>query len=849
MPEQSGLAQKSGAFMNLMDTGKKLEKQSLVVGVRILPRLLAVAGLLVLTPLAWADSSTKQEYQLQSGPLNQVIKAVSEKSGVLIDYDAAALGNLSAPAIRGSFDAREALSAALAGSNWVAVLSADGKSIQLQQKKALQDDAQALAAVTVTGASNKKESLQRVPTAVSRTSGDFLEKQHIDDIQDLQYIVPGLFVQSTESNDTQITIRGIGDGGGQSSGDQNIGMPSSVSVFVDNIYYPRPGIIRALSDIDYIDVYKGASGTSFGLNSTGGAIDIHTREPSATPEAEVSTSLGERGYSKTSAMLSGPVNDVISYRFNVIHAESQGNIKNLTTDDWINGYKRTGLRNQVLIKPSENFQLKLSVDYAEEHAKPANTIAYVSPSSTFPSVAKSIGAQYVTGGREVILDDVTRTHTEQGGGAAEALWSLDGGYKIRSITSYRFYRYSPEYADNLSVRIYSNSGTHVNDKDLSQDLRFESPKGKYFDYLFGLGYFHQNQDTVAHTRYADAAIVTTYAGSGYRNLDIIRYGKLDDEMTSAYTRGTFHITPRLDALFGLRETYEEKLGRFIRFNKANFDSGNIREYHVLPSADASLKYRLTDNWTPYVSYGYGQKSGGINVSAGAAKAAGYDTLLLRTETTHSIEAGVQGTLIPNKANLSAAVFRSRVSNFQTQGYDEETQQTYLMNAGTYVSQGIEAGLALRPLRGLSVNFGAVINDARYTDYKHATCPDEISATYCDLSGWRVFNTPKRVFTVDSRYTWNLENGYEPYVSGRYSYRSWTYGTVNDSANDRIPGYGLASFSVGVSGRVGASSRWDASVWVNNAFDKLYYTRLSGSSTVTGYVGDPRTLGLTLKYTY
>lgn len=817
--------------------------------IRTIPQLLVFAGLVLTSSLALAETSEKIAYKLPKAPLATTLHSISQQAGVKIDYDVDEIAGLSSQEINGNLTVDGAVKQALSGTRLKAVSENQVITIVHSPQDSDTADAIKVASVTVTGERRSKKISQQPPTAVVRRSGQELETLHIDDIQDLQYVVPGLFIQSTESNDTQITIRGIGDGGGQTSGDQNIGMPSSVSVFVDNVYFPRPGIIRSLTDIDYVDVFKGAAGTTFGLNTTGGAIDIHTQAPTSTPEAAVSFSAAERNTFKTTAMLSGPVNNTVSYRLNVLRAESQGNIKNLTDNNLVNGYERNGARGQVQIKPNERFQLNLSADYANEYATPTSMLSSVDSTSSFATLSKTIGNQYVVGKREVILDDVTKTHTEQGGISAVALWSFDNGYKLRSISSYRKYRYSPSLDDNLSVRIYTDSGTRVIDKDLSQDLRLESARGKWFDYVAGLGYFHQKQDTEAHTRYAKSAIVNTYAGNGYSGLDIVRFGQLNDEMYSAYLNSTLHATDRLDFLTGFRATYEEKQGRFIRYNKSNFDSGSLREYHVLPSISLSLKYRLTDDWKPYISYGSGRKSGGINTSAGAAKKAGYDSLMLLPESTTSVEAGIQGVLIPQFANLTADVFRSKVKNFQTQGYDETNQQTYLMNAGSFRSQGVEAGLGLTPLKDLRINLSVVINDARYLNYKDAICPPEVTGkTSCDLTGYRVFNAPKRIFVFDSSYEWNSINDYKQYLSARYAYRSWTYGTVDDSVSDRIPGYGIASFSTGIKKQT-LDGTWDVSLWVNNAFNKLYYTRLVGSGAVVGYVGDPRTVGATVKYSY
>lgn len=59
---------------------------------------------------------------------------------------------------------------------------------------------------------------------------------------------------------------------------------------------------------------------------------------------------------------------------------------------------------------------------------------------------------------------------------------------------------------------------------------------------------------------------------------------------------------------------------------------------------------------------------------------------------------------------------------------------------------------------------------------------------------------------------------------------------------------MAAFTL-VAKQAGARGEWDGALWLSNAFNKLYYTRLVGGSTVSGYVGEPRTVGLTLSYAY
>ena len=121
---------------------------------------------------------------------------------------------------------------------------------------------------------------------------------------------------------------------------------------------------------------------------------------------------------------------------------------------------------------------------------------------------------------------------------------------------------------------------------------------------------------------------------------------------------------------------------------------------------------------------------------------------------------------------------------------------------------------------------------------------------CNLTGQRVFNAPKVTWNASARYAWRSDNGLNNFVGARYSYRGWMNGTVDNSALTRVSSYGLASFSAGTGGKLQRGD-WSASLWVNNAFDKTYYRRLSSGDygTVWGWLGESRTVGATLTYKY
>lgn len=853
--------------------------------------ILAVTQLLAL-PAALAQDATRHQYQLAGAPLDKTLLRIAAESGVALAYDPKLVESARSAPVNGSYSATEAISRALEGTGFELVSAGGGRTLTIRRAPvvpaasrpaqtpvitpvalrtapvaaaaAAAPAPEVLARVTVKGAKRPgvnpdADDVQRAPTSSYRVSGEELEEQNLTTLEDLQQLVPGLVIQSTDPSDTQITIRGVGDGGGQASGDQNIGMPSSVAIYVDNVYLPRAGMLSSgLGDIAYAEVLSGAQGTTFGANATGGVLNIHTREPGFTPEASASVSYGQNGYTRGRAMLSGALSDNWAGRLNLVYTNNDGPVTNVRNGNKLAGVTSTGARAQLLYKRGDYFSLRLSADINVTNSEPTAVLLSTNVFSGVDSYLKHSAAvgNHVVYGPNVDLDDENTVHVKQGGASAEANWRFDSGYKLRSVTSYRYFRSDPNVADGLSVAVYNNTGTRVIDRSWSQELRLDSPTGETFDYALGLTYLGQHLDTLAHTRYTNNKLAGIYLDStSYNGLDVIRVGQVHDYMLSPYAQGTWHFAPEWDLVAGVRANYQEKEGYFIRYNRAAFNSGVLKEYHLLPSGTLVLKRQLGDNWNAYLAGSYGEKSGGLNISAGAARAAGYDTLLIKPEKTKSVELGIKGALLDNKVSLKADLFQTEITDFQTQGYNPEDQQTYLMNAGSFRSRGAEASVAATVAKGWTLNLAGVYNDARYTAYENARCPAEVTLspkppTSCNLSGERVFNAPKVTWNASTRYSWRSENGLVNFLSARYAYRGWMYGTVDNSRLTRVDGYGLAAFSAGTSGKL-AQGEWSASLWVNNAFDKQYYRRVGNGDygSVWAWLGEARTVGATLSYKY
>ncbi|MCW0919184.1 TonB-dependent receptor [Pseudomonas glycinis] len=731
-----------------------------------------------------------------------------------------------------------------------------------------------LETVTVT-TRRREESSQDVPTPMSVVSGQNLETQRVYRIQDLQQLVPSVNVAYMHARQSSVSIRGLGNNPASD------GLEGSVGLYIDNVYLGRPGMaVFDLMDIEQLEVLRGPQGTLFGKNTTAGVINISTRAPSFTPERSIETSVGEDGYFQTKGTISGPLNDQLAGRFSAYRTRSDGDIKNEYDGHDLNGGSREGFRAQLLFKPNEDFNLRWIGDYNEEDSSAGTRVLYntgptINGVNLYESRASAAGATLVNGRhRKVNLDNDQHVTVHQGGTSVEANWTLPSDFTLTSVSSYRFWNFTPRNDDGLNVPASYNAGVSVEDKQYSQEFRLASPKGEFFDYVVGAYYFGSDLDNKSFSYYGPQADIWngTPAGS-LANVTSIGNGHIQTDSFALFAQGTWHLSERLDFTAGVRGTYEEKnasVGRNApvggvavagaaanarRGRAGVYDSGDLNQYSSSPSGLLNLSYRITDDVLGYATLSHGEKSGGVNLAVGSAPTAGADSLLIGTERANNAELGFKSTLWDRRLQLNANVFWTQVNAYQTNAYDAANRVQYLTNAGSVRSRGIEFESTWVPLRGLTLNFNGSYNDVSYLSYKDAPCPPEVSQApgapaSCDLSGHQVVGASKWIGNANGEYKWNLDNGFEPYVTGSYAFRSKAVGTVEDSDYGQIPSYAVVNFSTGLRGDFN-QGQWDVSLWLKNAFDKTYYTTLwtGGNGGYEGLLGTPRTLGVTGRYDF
>src|SRR3984957_18611447 len=158
-------------------------------------------------------------------------------------------------------------------------------------------------------AQKRPENADTVPIMMSVLTNQDLVQTGVTSTQQLEWATPGLVFGNTNGF-AEPYIRGVG------SDLITPGQDSPVAFYLDGVYLPfASSLLQQFGDISRIEVLKGPQGTLYGRNTTGGAVNIITRDPEQTFSADASVSAGNLGYAKATTYLAGGLTDQLSANF------------------------------------------------------------------------------------------------------------------------------------------------------------------------------------------------------------------------------------------------------------------------------------------------------------------------------------------------------------------------------------------------------------------------------------------------------------------------------------------------------------------------------------------------------
>jgi iron complex outermembrane receptor protein len=255
-----------------------------------------------------------------------------------------------------------------------------------------------------------------------------------------------------------------------------------------------------------------------------------------------------------------------------------------------------------------------------------------------------------------------------------------------------------------------------------------------------------------------------------------------------------------------------------------------------------------------VSYAYGYKSGGLNMSGlplDAQNQPALATAVIEDERNTTYEVGLKYTMLDSRATLNLAGYWTIVKDYQANivsSLETAAIRSYPSNIPEVRVRGVEADFAALLFTGLTLRASVAYADGEYTDYPGGPCPLEVqtaATVACDLTGESLAGLSDWVGSLGFDYGVTLGPG-EFLLHVDSNSRSGYNSDTSGSRYTRIDGYNVTNASVGYRFHGG----WEVDVWARNVFDSDYITALTiqtgNSGLILGQPSDPRIWGVTLR---
>ncbi|MCD0278126.1 TonB-dependent receptor [Xanthomonas melonis] len=493
-----------------------------------------------------------------------------------------------------------------------------------------QDEPATLATLKVT-AQKREESLQSVPVVVSVLPEQLLQDSGVHDIKELQVLVPGLIVTSSQSAaQTTARIRGIGTVG------DNAGLESSVGVVIDGVARARNGVSFAdLGELERIEVLKGPQGTVFGKNTSAGVINVVTRRPSFTRSADAEITAGNYGALGIAGAFNDAVGESAALRVYAARRRRDGFEQVTTgagprtaTDDGDQDLRTA--RVQLLWEPTDDLDINLAADVTNRDENCCVTVATERGPTAALVDALTPGGQGTIDRaapqrRRAYSNRSTAQDIRDQGLSAQVDWTTPwlNQAVLTSISALRDWKsvngldfdYS---AADILYRAPREDEMLTRFRTFSQELRLAGSSER-FDWLLGAFYadetLHRNESYrfgSVYEPYLSSVLLARVNPALAARADASRFladatglpvGSLfqgqgsqdrfrqDGTSVALFTNNTWHATDALDVVAGLRYTYEHKA---LRSAFANPDGSPACASYFAPNGqvDAAALRRI-----------------------------------------------------------------------------------------------------------------------------------------------------------------------------------------------------------------------------------------------------------------
>ena len=603
------------------------------------------------------------------------------------------------------------------------------------------------------------------------------QPSHIDSVLNS---IPNVNFAAGASRGRFVQIRGIGE---RSQFAEPIN--PSVSFIVDEFDFSGLAAAGIIFDTKQLEVYRGPQATLYGTGALAGAVKLSSNNVGSDAPDYVEARIGNKDSYRIEGATGNDINSDWGYRVALVHNRSDGFVENTFLDrSDTNNIDETALRFAVEGSVDERTTLALSyrwydIDNGYDAFSLDNDNKTLSDEPGFDehqTHAVSARSTTSTAAGDFILIATHASHNIAYGYDED--WTFTG-FHPWGYTSFDAY-YRDVETQTGEVRFVSSDSAALFDG--------------MTDWTLGIFYKNTEEKLLRQYTYLDSDFASEYTPT----------------TTAIYAQTESRLKDNLVLVAGLRvENYDFDYADNNQLTRA-FDT-------TMVGGKVALQYTQGDHFY-YGSISRGFKGAGFNPDSRVNDSQRF----FDEEYNWNYEVGVKGPLLTPELIARAAIFYMDRTDTQVSDFDVVTRDD-----GTAGFVDIIDNADLGTNKGAELELSWFASDAWQLDasvgYLSATFEGYTLADGTEVSEQRQAQSPKWTANLYSEYALTDTILWRVDVDYKSEYR------FSDGHDVTAPSTTLVNSEIVV-----LHGDWQTSLWIQNAFDREYYTRGFG-----GFSNDPR----------
>lgn len=775
---------------------------------------------------AETDTTIVKNVQISNNSLAQAINQFSEKTGILINYDAKLIEGKKTAGLHGSYSIETGFAALLSPHGLQLQKTAAGYTIIARAK------IQALTIEQSATPHTNDQDIVQLPTIVleANKNGIANEGSAADgylvknitgagvwgerNLQDTPYsmtVIPRELIDNIQANDMAQIFKMnplTQDAGDQAAGNYMsvIRGFSSINPIINGMPLAYYHSFTTMEDLERVETISGATGFLYGGGRVGGAVNYVSKKP--TLENTQSIKIGNYGGSQYYGHLDlgGQIdeNNIFGYRLNALYQDGESVAKV--------GKEQKFASITLDYKPTDNLIIDLNYAHRELNKNNLKPIFYINTFRPKLDISKNYAS------------DWTSTEEENDRLMSSLKWNINDIFSLRSSILYEQSNRKLVATQGIYTRpdgLYNAYNYKYPDqaqksKNYSANIYLDS-KFKTFDvdHLLTLGYSENYQKYLMPS---NRAIYRELTG---KTLEEIKDSSLPDGVVSNSALLADNKMQYKNILVGDDIRFNEQWSALVGFNYAtviqtSYSSGLKKPAYEKSALTPtlSLMYKPFDALTTYATYIESLEAGTIVSDIYSNAGEVLDPLISK-----QYELGAKYSF-NDRLLFTGALFRIKKAN---QYSDLATPMPKYVQDGEQIHQGVELTFTGKLTDNLTLMGGGTWMDLAVEKSNDPT-----------LEGKKPINAAAKMAKIYAEYAVPKVDGLV--FSGGAYYTAEKYG--NASNTDVIPAYTLFDLGVRYATQI-AQHPTVFNLTVSNITGKDYWA----SST---YLGDPRTVAFSVK---